>query len=209
MFSGYINAILAAILFPDFAKAREKARQSSCLSNLKQMGIAALAYAQDYDEMYMYGFYPGDCMWGHNHPGAEGVGVAYGWPTFLNPYVKNSQIFVCPSAQVTPCAAANVRSGITNAYGINYDGVCGKAMGSMDKPAERMIFQDMQNWFVISGADQQATCFSSMGTGLTRHNDGANVAFCDGHAKWLSGSTIKGNVPTTGWSEFLGLTIVP
>jgi len=204
-----IIAILAAILFPVFAKAREKARQSSCLSNLKQMGLAAMAYAQDYDEMYMYGFGPGLCLWGHVHTGSEGVGVAYSWPTFLGPYVKNTQIFRCPSAVPSVCAAANARSGITNAYGINYDGVCLWSMGQMDKPAERMLIQDMESWFVISSTNTQATCFSSMGNGLTRHNDGANVAFCDGHAKWLSGSTIKGNIPATGWSEFLGITIVP
>ncbi|MEN6545828.1 MAG: DUF1559 domain-containing protein, partial [Armatimonadia bacterium] len=72
-----IIAILAAILFPVFAKAREKARQSSCLSNLKQMGLAALSYAQDYDEMFMYGSYPGTCAWGHVHTPVDGVHAAY------------------------------------------------------------------------------------------------------------------------------------
>lgn len=203
-----IIAILAAILFPVFAKAREKARQASCLSNLKQMGLAALSYAQDYDEMFMYGYYPGTCAWGHAHTPADGVHAAYSWPSFLVPYVKNTQIFRCPSATPTICSAGvGGASGTTSAYGINYDGVCGWAMGSMDKPAERMMMQDMQNWFVISSTNTQATCFSSFGTGITRHNDGANVNFCDGHAKWLSASTIRGNVPAAAgsWCEYLGI----
>ena len=75
-----IIAILAAILFPVFARAREKARQASCLSNCKQLGLGALMYAQDYDEV---------------------VGI-YDWQAvrmFLvtEPYLKNEQIFICPS----------------------------------------------------------------------------------------------------------------
>ncbi len=201
-----IIAILAAILFPVFARAREKARQTSCLSNLKQIGLGALMYAQDYDETFLNGSYAGTCAWGHVHTAADGVHAAYGWPTFLIPYVKNTQIFVCPSAPATICTATTVRSGISNAYGINYDGVCGRAMGSMDKPAERMLVQDMADTFVISSNNTQAQCFSQMGTGLARHNEGANVAFCDGHSKWLSGSTIKGNIPAAAgtWCEYLG-----
>lgn len=202
-----IIAILAAILFPVFAKAREKARQTSCLSNLKQMGLAALSYAQDYDEMFMYGSYPGTCAWGHVHTPVDGVHAAYGWPTFLGPYTKNTQIFRCPSAQPSICAGGvGGRSGVTNAYGINYDGVCGWAMGMMDKPAERMMIQDMGSWFMVSSNNTQAQAFADLGTGLTRHNDGANVAYCDGHAKWQSGSTIKGNIPAVAgtWCEYLG-----
>ena len=79
-----IIAILAAILFPVFAKAREKARQSSCLSNLKQLGLAALSYAQDYDETMMYhrcsSLYPAACYWEEAYP-----------------YMKNSQLLKCPS----------------------------------------------------------------------------------------------------------------
>jgi len=81
-----IIAILAAILFPVFAKAREKARATSCLSNMKQIGMAALMYAQDYDEVmasdYMYA--PNPCL--------------YWWPDLLYPYTRNWQLANCPSA---------------------------------------------------------------------------------------------------------------
>jgi len=76
-----IIAILAAILFPVFAQARGKARQSSCLSNMKQMGLAVMQYTVDYDSTYPLG---GTDSWG-----------AW-WPTIVQPYVKSLGIFVCP-----------------------------------------------------------------------------------------------------------------
>lgn len=78
-----IIAILAAILFPVFAKAREKARQTSCLSNVRQLSTAVLSYAQDYDEIYPIGC-PND-WWGNT----------WGWN--IQPYTKNVQILRCPS----------------------------------------------------------------------------------------------------------------
>lgn len=107
-----IIAILAAILFPVFAKAREKARGASCLSNLKQMGLALLMYCQDYD-----GFIPEGGHWGATTMPCqtyaphyrEANGPAQPWDTnspntniwsladLLNPYVKNWDIFHCPS----------------------------------------------------------------------------------------------------------------
>jgi prepilin-type N-terminal cleavage/methylation domain-containing protein len=91
-----IIAILAAILFPVFAQAREKARQASCLSNCKQIGNATMMYLQDYDEAYP------------SHYTAAGVGVHtlpdgrlfqghVGWPLVIYPYIKNQQVFLCPS----------------------------------------------------------------------------------------------------------------
>src|SRR5512133_889693 len=82
-----IIAILAAILFPVFAKAREKARQSSCLSNCRQLALACLSYAQDFDERIVKGRIPD---WGAGPP-------YFSMIQQLNPYVKNSQVFDCPS----------------------------------------------------------------------------------------------------------------
>src|SRR6185312_8425918 len=75
-----IIAVLAAILFPVFARARENARRASCMSNLKQMGLGIMQYVQDYDETYPFGFYsvPGGTMY---------------WPMLIYPYVKSEQIF--------------------------------------------------------------------------------------------------------------------
>ena len=85
-----IIAILAAILFPVFAKAREKARQTSCLSNLKQMSLAFLQYAQDYDEGLPT--HATQCGYGTNG--------SLQWFEQIQPYCKNTQMFQCPSARM-------------------------------------------------------------------------------------------------------------
>ena len=82
-----IIAILAAILFPVFAKAREKARQSSCLSNMKQIGLGGLQYAQDFDEIMI--------------SGSGYQGTSQNWQLKIDPYIKNKQILMCPSLNFT------------------------------------------------------------------------------------------------------------
>jgi len=78
-----IIAILAAILFPVFAKAREKARTSSCSSNMKQMGLGIMQYTQDYDEFPV--------------PHINGFGAVASWRSIMQPYIKSRDIFKCPS----------------------------------------------------------------------------------------------------------------
>lgn len=92
-----IIAILAAILFPVFAKAREAARTSSCVSNLKQIGIAAQMYSQDYDELVVPLSYTGAA--GVTTPDNLG---AFRWAWLLQPYLKNLQIRTCPSDKSDP-----------------------------------------------------------------------------------------------------------
>ena len=82
-----IIAILAAILFPVFARARENARRASCSSNLKQIGLGIVQYAQDYDERMPSGRMSED--------NKDDIGGA--WPILLQPYVKSFQVFACPS----------------------------------------------------------------------------------------------------------------
>src|SRR5471032_1752630 len=96
-----IIAILAAILFPVFARARENARRASCQSNLKQIGLGMLQYAQDYDERIPFGVFAG---YGNSLP--DGIG----WAGPLYPYLKSAQIFVCPSDSTQP---ANTATGCT------------------------------------------------------------------------------------------------
>jgi prepilin-type N-terminal cleavage/methylation domain-containing protein/prepilin-type processing-associated H-X9-DG protein len=94
-----IIAILAAILFPVFAQAREKARQSTCLSNMKQQGTAIAMYRQDYDETYPQAYYYLD-----NNSSAGGYAQ---WSGMCQPYVKNWGIFVCPSDRLRGLAPTN------------------------------------------------------------------------------------------------------
>src|SRR5687768_14150296 len=104
-----IIAILAAILFPVFAQAREKARQSACLSNCKQIGLAVMMYAEDYDQSYP--------MYTH-HPKHAPM-----WYEMVQPYVKNRDVFVCPSVRVRlsqpPKELAGWEIYAFNGYGVN------------------------------------------------------------------------------------------
>lgn len=86
-----IIAILAAILFPVFAQARAKARQTACLSNMKQIGTAVMMYVQDYDEVYPPSQVP-------LSPPAPANSVM-SWPTLIFPYVKSEGVFVCPDGE--------------------------------------------------------------------------------------------------------------
>ena len=108
-----IIAILAAILFPVFARAREKARQASCQSNLKQLMLAVIMYKQDYDERNVY-----DRMGTTNAPSPTGPyastygGTLYFWKDIVHPYIKNDQLWICPSdgSHGTTCCVTPPRS---------------------------------------------------------------------------------------------------
>ena len=90
-----IIAILAAILFPVFAQARAKARATACLSNTKQIGLALLAYSQDYDEQMVRGWY-GPNGYQESRSALSGQPVRYKWMDAVQPFVKNNDLFKCP-----------------------------------------------------------------------------------------------------------------
>jgi len=148
-----IIAILAAILFPVFAQAREKARQTSCLSNLKQIGLGSNMYMQDYDERLIPSWLceNGTDNGGHgngcnNDLPAGGEGRKWTWVTLIQPYVKNSQITYCPSAKDGwgPGWPDDAKYG--GSYGINHDNVgWGDSirMATVAKPASFILFQEI------------------------------------------------------------------
>jgi prepilin-type N-terminal cleavage/methylation domain-containing protein/prepilin-type processing-associated H-X9-DG protein len=188
-----IIAILAAILFPVFARAREKARAASCLSNIKQLSLGAQMYAQDYDEMLMPGMLCTKAdtrqVWWFATDGR------------IQPYVKNLQILRCPSSPTNACA-----------YGINYltynggpsattgcYSAGGNALAKAQRPAETLQFAD-------AGLADGTYCnypgnantgywgsvaYDMCGAVDARHNEGANVGFLDGHAKWMNKDAFK------------------
>ena len=186
-----IIAILAAILFPVFAQAREKARATSCLSNLKQSALAVLQYLQDYDEtfpMSVYlGFNPQPC--------------AFTMLAAIEPYVKNRQIYQCPSEPKALDIDAAFRllglpggecGGFTWAsYNFNYavfeDGPNNPLTGANDpvvKLAE--INYPVETVMNYDGnlAAQSACNFSLFDSPvLGRHNDFSNASFVDGHSR--------------------------
>jgi len=169
-----IIAILAAILFPVFARAREKARQTSCLSNLKQIGTATLMYAQDYDETM---------------PRYQHSVINITAQTLVQPYMKNEQIWVCPSGSDyyyyywdNPTGTGAV-TGIRGSYGYNR-ALSNMILADMEHPVETGVWADCQ---------KRLTHLYDNGTWRTygRHNGGGNMAFGDGHAKWMQCDYLK------------------
>ena len=176
-----IIAILAAILFPVFAKAREKARQSSCASNLKQFGIGTMAYIQDYDELY-YG--------NNNSPVTFGLpdGVSTANPNMLwvyqiYPYIKNAQMYNCPSSGVK--WPTNIYSSSLS-YGFNDTYLNRVALASLQCPSETLSIVDCGYYL----ADWDTNAADNHKYPNIVHNDGANLVFCDGHVKWAKGSAL-------------------
>jgi prepilin-type N-terminal cleavage/methylation domain-containing protein/prepilin-type processing-associated H-X9-DG protein len=196
-----IIAILAAILFPVFAKAREKARQTSCLSNHKQVGLAWLSYAQDYDERLCRQYV---CCVPVPPLGARG---RYWSQTILQPYMKNFQIWECPSynnAGVGGCEDRH-HTGIGYNWGYNLaiSGNLGdfgwlgyQKLAAIERPSEFCVFGDStcmgfgpynQGSFVLW---QQGAWPNNPPLG---HNGGINVLFADGHAKWFRAGQLAEN----------------
>ncbi|HCU34835.1 MAG TPA: hypothetical protein DGT21_05090 [Armatimonadetes bacterium] len=187
-----IIAILAAILFPVFARAREKARQSSCLNNVKQITLAILQYVQDYDERTP----PGAAvdMNSHAHPWASAV-----------PYVKNQQVFVCPSDSLrntctsvagNPTYWGAEWASFPCSYG--YGNRTGSiALAQIQVPAETLVMCEMverpyADYNVNIGGILFMDRAQARYIGALRHNDGMNIGFWDGHAKWSSGQNLSG-----------------
>ena len=205
-----IIAILAAILFPVFARAREKARQTACLSNLKQIGVAVLMYAQDYDEVYPLDLTTSDAT---QIPGT--------WPNRVMPYVKNEQIYKCPSDGRTPGVDFAGCRPILESYAWNaYFGRetnCGYAattlsLAQVAAPSQcAIIWDDSADWVAAGwGAafdtiDSPDCAKSFDGNVLQgRHNTGDNFMFADGHAKWC-----KLRATTSGVVSLGGITVDP
>jgi prepilin-type N-terminal cleavage/methylation domain-containing protein/prepilin-type processing-associated H-X9-DG protein len=246
-----IIAILAAILFPVFAKAREKARQSSCASNMKQVGLALIGYTQDYDEKFPPAFGAATvngttylANWGMDYTPAQGVIV----PSIVGSFIKNRQIFNCPSgprpvtvaasgvttdgalaymyndllaaksqaalaggaqtvlaaeatgAQVNPNTAATankLRLGVGHAIIRNATGTVGTATGDAASGAGQASNQPAAtaptNPPVPAGTTFEASALKD----VTRHSDGGNFLYGDGHVKWSKVTLGTGNIPQT------------
>ena len=190
-----IIAILAAILFPVFARARENARRSSCQSNLKQLALGIKQYTQDYDEKYP------------NILAASAPNPGTGWGLAIQPYLKSEQIFQCPSDTATTPDSATIelraeQPGYSDYY-INYN-LAGNDGGGISEAA-----LDYSSNTILHGEDTAATARASankpkggLATGAgtatpARHLEGANYAFADGHVKFLRPERVLlGNDPT-------------
>ena len=200
-----IIAILAAILFPVFARARENARRASCQSNLKQLGLGIIQYTQDYDERLPMAV-------------ASGPGVSNGWMYYtaitanpptdnfrpalgsIYPYIKSAQIFVCPSDTIG--AVSGDSYAINSCLSIN-SATNSTTGGSPIARASRSLafFDETSKWMLLSEEGSPANnnastddAYQSLAAGndfTARHLDGSNLLFLDGHVKWYRPEKIK------------------
>ncbi len=175
-----IIAILAAILFPVFSRAREKARQASCASNLKQLALAVMMYAQDYDDVL-----PRHCYQPPN--------TRYTWLYAIQPYVRNKHICQCPDNPEW-----KNESQYCGGYGYNLStlpngtvvGCTARHLAQITAPASLLMITETADgsaataWVGYWYQDPTSASPSNIHP-KGRHNEGSNVAFVDGHVKWM------------------------
>lgn len=195
-----IIAILAAILFPVFAQAREKARQVNCTSNLKQIALALIMYAQDYDERLP--------LYRTNYPGS---GQAHGSYDSIHPYIGNEDVHICPSDRFE--WAASSRSGFPEGSGVFRQTMVasytilqpgtsssfipnlpwGQSLAQFTRPSETITVFEANGGLARYWADvgfntdgsprDNMDSSGNLGRMAYRHNMQMNVAYVDGHAK--------------------------
>lgn len=184
-----IIAILAAILFPVFAQAREKARQSTCISNAKQLGLGCAMYSQDYDEYVVAAFNE----YNVTVPGLPANYPSYWW-VVIYPYTKNVQIAKCPSEE---------NRASPTSYGYNYPHASYRlayptslfTLAQYPAPANTILFghssangQSAYDWarsYIYCPVDWAPNTIRPDNMIGGMHNQGTVVAFMDGHVKWM------------------------
>lgn len=189
-----IIAILASILFPVFSRARAKARRAKCLSNMKQLALAAIMYADDYDEQFM----PWNSDPTNTSPNCDSGDSP--WDECLQPYFRNSEMLVCPDNALTTnnCTAPNDRKPFRSYALTGY--VERQFEGFIPDPVHTVIFFEKggYKWGFVDDARGenfwqagQNTCYPGAPSGVTcnsdtrfRHNDGNNFCYVDGHAEY-------------------------
>ncbi|HAZ62571.1 MAG TPA: hypothetical protein DCZ72_03025 [Armatimonadetes bacterium] len=221
-----IIAILAAILFPVFAKAREKARAASCQSNLKQIVTAALLYATDYDGLLTR---PASSVssidvnvLGEPVP-VRGYAEAYYWGSLWQPYVKASDVFLCPSGNsnyrnapryVNTSGGQPIRE-IWGHYGFNYEGLCKKrapwnTIGLDRVPEPASVYLVIDSWSVcpmVDGADSPMRFWGggALGggndVGLGRNLPAGDNRRGDRHLGTSNVAYVDGHVKAVRWSD--------
>ena len=228
-----IIAILAAILFPVFARARENARKTSCLSNMKQIGLGILQYSQDYDEKQVRGW-TGNNGYQASDPAANGGDGQFKWMDSIYPYVKSEQIFVCPSdtnanryiyyKKLTAASTGNYGSyAQNNTYYATQNGATspsspgndGRALSAIASPATTVQTMEGKGDYEIAWPDiaSQPSIDATKSprelyTVVERHLERTNVLFCDGHAKSMKLEYLveKSTQPGTNLGAYRNLT---
>lgn len=204
-----IISILAAILFPVFARARENARRASCLSNLKQLGLGAMMYSQDYDEKILRlttcgstELETGKTTTNTSACAAPSAGYVHLWMHSLYPYVKSVQVFNCPSANMTSPHrfTGGYEAYISYGYNRNQFDQTGSSGNSISitqilRPSENIMFADSKLLKDDSLKDESSNYNLSyvvnQNTFDARHLNTVNIAYFDGHAKNQQANNVR------------------
>jgi len=206
-----IIAILAAILFPVFAQARERARMATCQSHMRQVGMATLMYLQDWDEIFppVYEDVPS-------------IANRHVWVDFVQPYTKNGQMFRCPSA-TSAKRIWSAPSGLSSNFSMPMNHLFTEGwadprhLAEFTQPANRlMIVEGIDFWTHYCPLDYGKGCYDpkrvpaiyacrlgnskdDWGAGVPIwHQEGANSVFVDGHVKWMKGDKLAGDADIWG-----------
>jgi len=222
-----IIAILASILFPVFARARENARRASCMSNMKQIGIGLMMYTQDYDERYPPNWHgtgsgnPNDIETDSSKPGGVFIVTTNSvstprtehwrtWMDFIYPYVKSTQIFICPSSTAALVTTASppgpppnygysiafggYGSYVNNSFGGSSPAYSPISMSAVTRPSEVICIAEYTSGYSYTMGPWNMTATNIANRNVAPHLDGGTAVYADGHAKWRSGATISANV---------------
>ena len=197
-----IIAILAAILFPVFARARENARRASCMSNMKQIGLGFLQYTQDYDEKYPTQLTAaGDTAYAYAFDPAQ-----INWVNGVFPYIKSQQIFACPSQKVISLNAPGDSPVSYMMNGMLDRGIAGGGIteAQVTESARTYLLWEAGGTYdwsrrypndctpAMTGCDLGAVPFVGIAPPMI-HLDGANYGFVDGHVKWAKPTNLYKN----------------
>lgn len=193
-----IIAILAAILFPVFARAREAARATSCRSNLKQIGTGILMYTQDYDEVFPPNLWDGSAAapWGGSGQHQRTMGH------LIQPYVKNMEVTRCPSEanrSLTPSTPQPPSMVQTYQVSYGYNAwIAGQAQAAVAAPADQFLAFDTASLWSDTCQNAIRLCH--------RHSEMGNYAFADGHVKSKKSRSEK---PQEWWPTLTGFYGTP
>lgn len=200
-----IIAILAAILFPVFARARENARRASCQNNMKQIGLGVMQYTQDYDEKLPRQMTDGRPEDSYVDNFAD-AGAPANWAAEIYPYIKSWQIFACPSAR----QETGVGNSDTSYFGNGVLLQRGTSLAAIPEASNIIMVQEFnqrtnRTYLRPARNDASTTTFyywlpNANYSGV--HMEGGNLAFADGHVKWRKQSSLCAsewglNNPTT------------